>query len=232
MAKKTVIKEGDVQVIGRNGEPVMTAETRSGAAEILAQANRDLGNAQIGKFFALRAGVALIVVKEMCGHGNYILLTAELMPNRSKRTLTRYVAEAHGFLEGKALMAREVWGALAKAGATALTDGGGRLQIGDGKGGGNLPAPVRAMGEWLEEREAEAPKAEKPAEKPPRGRMTKAERLKTARDVWHPMANKLQRAGITERLWEELPEDEIESLMAVIASVAVAMKQEIKNRTK
>lgn len=239
MAKKAVVlAEADVTVINRAHDVAkraadLTVETRKGAEQIVQQINQDIGNAEMGRFFALRAGVGLIVVREMCGHGPFGLAMAEMMPDRSGRTLRRYMKGAHDFLETKALEAREIWGPLSSIGSGALSASGGRLMIGDGKAG-DVPAPVAAIADYLaEKKDAEAKTASADAA-PAKGsrKLTKAERLMAARGQWHPLASKIQKAGITDRLWEDLPDDELEDVQSALSSVAGAMRQVLKLRGK
>jgi hypothetical protein len=235
MAKKAVVvAESDVTVMKRDAGHVdaLTMETRKGAEQIVNQINQDIGNAEMGRFFALRAGVGLIVVREMCGHGPFGLAMAEMMPHRSGRTLRRYMKGAHDFLETKALEAREIWGPLSGIGAGALSATGGRLMIGDGKSA-DVPAPVAAIADYLAEKEPELKPAagDAKADKGSR-KLTKAERLMAARGQWHPLASKIQKAGITDRLWEDLPDDELEDVQSALSSVAGAMRQALKLRGK
>ena len=236
MAKKVVVAEADVTVINRNHDIAkraseLTVETRKGAEQIVNQINQDIGNAEMGRFFALRAGVGLIVVREMCGHGPFGLAMAEMMPDRSGRTLRRYMKGAHDFLETKALEAREIWGPLSSVGA--LSASGGRLMIGDGKAG-EVPAPVAAIADYLAEKKDSEIKDAEAAAVPTKGarKLTKAERLMAARGQWHPLASKIQKAGITDRLWEDLPDDELEDVQSALSSVAGAMRQVLKLRGK
>ena len=236
MAKKTVVKESEVQVIKRDGSVALTPETRAKVEGILAQINRDIGNAELGRFFALRAGCGLIVVKELCEHGEWGSEMVRMIPNRSPRTLRNYMNNARDFLENKELMARDVWDKLLGVGQLEQTAG--RLLLGDGKKPdektvSKIPKEVLAMAEYI--------RGEPAGEKPPRpaasegakpGKTSKAERVKAARDFWHPAASRIQKAGITDRLWELLDDDELESVQSAFMSVALAMRAELKTRGK
>ena len=50
---------------------------------ILEMVNQDINKAEIGKFFALRAGVGLLVVKGMCPHGEWGGMILQAMPGRA-----------------------------------------------------------------------------------------------------------------------------------------------------
>ncbi|HRR34744.1 MAG TPA: hypothetical protein P5026_11630 [Kiritimatiellia bacterium] len=235
MAKKTVVKDSDVKVITRGGAAVITPETRARVEGILGQVNRDIGNAELGRFFALRAGCGLIVVKELCEHGEWGDEMVRMLPSRAARTLRRYMSEARDFLEAKALLARDVWDKLVSVGQ--LDGAAGTLLLGNGgKSAGKempeLPAEVHAMVDYIRDGLG-VPKTVKPADGAPKsGKLSKADRIKAARDFWHPVASRIQKAGLTDRLWELLPDEELEDLATAIAAVAVAMKQEIKRRGK
>jgi len=235
MAKKTVVKESEVQVIKRDGSVAITPEVRAKVEGILAQINRDIGNAELGRFFALRAGCGLIVVKELCEHGEWGAEMLRMMPNRSPRTLRNYMSKAHDFLETKALMARDVWDKL--LGVCQLEETAGRLLLGTGKpdekAAAKIPKEVLAMAEYIRDESAgEKPPKPAAAEGAKPGKTSKAERVKAARDFWHPVASRIQKAGITDRLWELLDDDELESVQSAIMSVALAMRAELKTRGK
>lgn len=236
MAKKTAVKDSDVKVIKRGGGDALSPEARAKVEGILAQVNQDIGNAELGRFFALRAGCGLIMVKELCEHGEWGEEMVRMFPSRSPATLRRYMGTARDFLETKALLARDVWDKLLSVGQ--LTDTAGRLLLGDGGASGKddkalskIPTEVKAMADYIRE-EFGAPKPVKPAAgaDAKAGKTSKADRIKAARDFWHPVASRIQKAGITDRLWELLPDEELEDIATAISSVAVAMKQEIKRR--
>lgn len=237
MAKKTVVKDSDVQVIKRGASAALTPEARAKVEGILAQVNQDIGHAELGRFFALRAGCGLIVVKELCEHGEWGEEMVRMVPNRSPRTLRLYMGNARDFLETKALLARDVWDKLLSVGQ--LEGAAGRLLLGvGGEDGGKsaekeimrMPAEVHAMADYIRD-ELRTAKPSKPAPPAPK-KLSKADRVKAARDFWHPAASRIQKAGITDRLWELLPDDELEDVAAAISSVASAMRQEIKRRGK
>ncbi|NCA83764.1 MAG: hypothetical protein EOM72_13680, partial [Opitutae bacterium] len=165
MAKKTVIKDSEVQVIKRDGSVALTPEVRAKVEGILAQVNLDIGNAELGRFFALRAGCGLIVVKELCEHGEWGAEMTRLCPQRHSDTLRRYMRNARGFLLTKALMARDVWDKLLSVGP--LEDTSMRLLLGDGKkpdakSAAKIPKEVLAMAEYVRE-ESAGEKPTKPA---------------------------------------------------------------------
>ena len=235
MAKKTVIKESDVQVMKRGGDvAVLTPETRSRVEGILGQVSSDIGNAEIGQFFALRAGVGLIVVRELCEHGEWGPEMVRMLPNRHPSTLRRYMAKAHDFLEDRALMAREIWDKLASVCSGELTDGGGRMLIGEGKpapGSAKFPKEVMEMADYIRASQAEKLPSAKPADEKPR-KISAAEKRKTAQVFWNQMANRIQVAGLTERLWEHLDDEDLDSVSAALTTVAAEMKKALRARSK
>ncbi len=118
------------------------------ADTILGMVRQDVANAELGKFFALRAGVGMIVVKEMCHHGEWAAQMLRMLPGRTPRTLRRYMADARTFLDAKALMASDIWDQLASVGQAQLGAAAGRLLLGDGSAGGEAAADADAGEPW------------------------------------------------------------------------------------
>lgn len=233
---KTVIKDGDVQVINKDGSAAMTPAAKARVEGILGQVGEDIRNAELGRFYGLRAGIGLIVVKELCEHGEWGEEMVRMIPDRSPRTLRNYMKGAHAFLEDKALLARDIYDKLAAVGGNLLaSDTGRRLMLGDGTKAdakaSALPKEVLAMADYIRQEKQEKQRSGAAPEEPAKARkVTKAEQLKTARDFWHPVASRIQKAAITDRLWELLPDDELENVQSAMASAAVAMRQELTRR--
>jgi hypothetical protein len=239
MAKKTIIKADEVQVIRKGQDAaVLTPETRTRVEGILGQVAADIGNAEIGQFFALRAGVGLIVVRELCERGEWGPEMVKCIPNRDPRTLRRYMSKARDFLENKALMARDIWDKLASVGAAELGGGDGRLMIGEGAkagaGASKLPKEVLAVADYIREaQDSRAPGKGGAGEGDAKPRkITAAEKRKAASAFWNATANRIQFAGLTERLWEHLPDEELDSVSAALTTVASEMKKTLRARAK
>ena len=211
------------EVIGKGSPEAMRLDA-AGVAEMV---ERDIATAQVGRFFALRAGIGLMVIHEMCGHGQYQLAVAEMMPGRSGRTLHRYKSAAAEFVEANGLEARAVWADLSKVGRQARIADGGRLMIGDGKERDKEAPPLaRALAEWIVKQEDEQKKKkEAPGKKP----MTKAEKLRAAIDRAQMVAEEADdwiRGGD----WTLLPDDNLESAMSALRSALDRLREETKKR--
>ena len=202
---------------------------------ILGMVQQDISNAEVGKFFALRAGVGLIVVKEFCDHGEWASQMLRMLPGRAPRTLRRYMSDARGFLDSRALMAADIWDRLASVGQEQLGRVAGRLLIGEGKGGGeghsaadwaevdpltsDIPEELIIMADYLQE--TGAPKRGGGA---PRT-LSAAERRAAATDLWQAIAGRATDEGIAKQSWQMLDAETLETVASALRTVSDKMMQ-------
>lgn len=202
------------EVLPAGSPAAVAAASRERSDGILVQVRQDIDNAELGRFFALRAGVGLIVVKELCAHGEFMPEALRMIPGRHPRTLQRYINEARLFLDAKALMAHDVWLPLSQVGQRS-----GRL-LGPG-GGEDLPQPAADAAEWLAKKDEE--KKPKKPEPGPEKKLSAAERRQAAIDRWRPLAGQVKDWGVDRPNWQYLALDELESVVSVLRTVADAM---------
>jgi hypothetical protein len=212
------------EVMPAGSPAALAAASRERSDGILVQVRQDIDNAELGRFFELRAGVGLIVVKELCAHGEFMPEALRMIPGRHPRTLQRYIAGARQFLDAKALMAHEVWLPLSQVGQRS-----GRL-LGPGGDGDALPQPAADAAEWLAEKDAEKkPKAEDDGGK--RG-PTVAERRLAAAGRWQNLAGQVADHGIARPDWRLLDTETLETVASNLRAVADQMLTFIKNAGK
>ena len=82
----------------------------------------DLTQAGIGTFCMLRAGVGLTCIKQLCDHATWEPRMMELFPNRSPRTLQRYMSQARDFMDAQGVTPEQAWGELSKFDATQVVN--------------------------------------------------------------------------------------------------------------
>jgi hypothetical protein len=94
--------------------------------------------------YRLKAGLGLLTVRDIVPHGEWAEFLAGRFPERSHRTLSRYMAEAGRFCQETGLKARAAWDALGAEGAV------GRL-LPDPDGARAAPARgiLGKVAEWL-----------------------------------------------------------------------------------
>lgn len=200
------------EVMPAGSPAAVAADSRDRANSILGQVRQDIDNAELGRFFALRAGVGLIVVKELCAHGEFMGEALRMIPNRTPRTLRRYMDEARGFLDAKALMAHDAWLPLSQVGSRS-----GRL-LGPG-GGEDLPQPASDLADWLAAKDAEKKQKEQAAPRP----LSSAEKRKAAADLWTGIAGRVTDEGIARQTWQILDQETLETCASALRTVADKM---------
>jgi len=213
-----------------SGTDGLTAQDCARIDGVLGMVRQDINNAEIGKFFALRAGVGMIVVKEMCPHGEWSQAMLKMLPGRSPATLRRYMGAARDFLDSKALMARDIWDKLASVGSSALGAAAAGLLLGDGTDRQastdptvDVPDEVQAMAEYLRE-ESRGPSGSGDKGHPPAPRaLTAAEKRKAASDLWQGIAGRVTDEGIARQTWQVLDQETLETCASALRTVADKM---------
>jgi len=158
-----------------NAEPVPPGDViRAQADSILTQVASDMNIAELGKFYALRAGIGLLAVKHMVPHGGWLEIVRAKFPNRSERTIQMYQKDADEFLKGRGLKVGEAWRKISEIDETLLRRAAARLLLGPEAADAiplkQIPPVVRWMGEYLIPEEPEEVK-EKPEPVTPEQKM-------------------------------------------------------------
>lgn len=209
----------DPEVLPAGSPAAIAADSRERASGILGQVRQDIDNAELGRFFALRAGVGLIVVKELCAHGEFMPEALRMIPNRHPATLRRYINEARQFLEAKALMAHEVWLPLSQVGQRS-----GRL-LGPG-GGEDLPQPASDLAEWLAAKDEE--KKKKP-EAPGKKELTKRQKVEAATAHALGLAHQVS-DWLSDGMWALILDDDLESVASALRAASDRLRADLRNR--
>jgi len=204
-----------------NSEAIASANCR---AEGIAQNVRaDMQAAEAGMFHALRAGVGLLRIKELSEYGSWEQRMLELFPDKSARSLRRYMQVGGRFLEAKGLKAGSAWDKMSSVRTDRL------LADPDGKADKKADPLERDLGEFIREfgsvRNADAgtPKAEQ-------GRpLSRAEKLDAARQNWVRMANEAQEELNSPTL-SVLPDEDLDSIASVFRTVSDALRRELARR--
>jgi hypothetical protein len=201
----------------------------------------DLGRAEVGIFCMLRAGVGLLVFKELSGHGEWEQRLLELGGGKSPRTLQMYMQTARRMCEQRGVTPQQAWAEAVKidasqAGSLMLEAPPPPAQIADGrppkKGkGGKAPPPPPAgsafkqmLLDFIEQRKnRRAENAEPP--KP----LTKKEKVEAAVEEGNRVAN-LVADWAGDATWALMPDEELESVWAGIRSAAEKLRGEMLRR--
>jgi len=248
--KSTKVPDEAVAVIHR-GAPLV-AEDIPAMADMVAT---DLTQAGIGSFYILRAGVGLTCFKQLCDHSNWEARMMELFPNRSVRTLQRYMKDANEFMETYDVAPEAAWAVLSKFDAqqvAALANGraiaapGGPRQIGAGetvedppakkgrRAKKDEPAPspdapeptfIQMLLDFMEQRK----RAKKPKPTVPPKELTKKQKIEAAIAEAFRVVN-LTADWVADGTWVLLPDEELESAMAGLRAAADKIRDEFRNR--
>jgi len=108
-AKKPAAKKKTTTAVTK-----ITPDELNEVNNILDMVNMDIGNAQVGRVFALRAGVGLLIVKDMCLRGEWQTIIPNALPHRAPRTIRGYMKDAKKYLDSKGLKASNVWQGLSE----------------------------------------------------------------------------------------------------------------------
>lgn len=225
-AKKAVSKKAVAMV---KAEATDLVKTNS----ILDMVNSDINNAEIGKFYALRAGVGLLVVKAMCPHGEWGGIINKAMPGRAPRTIRSYMADSKKYLDDKGVAASEVWQGLSEfEPATMLIQGnGGTLLLASGDDA-EVPPPEAAadMAQWLNARNAEATAAGKvdAGKQAVKAKLTRAQKKDAATAELVLAIGKINNALVGD--WILVDTETLDTVAAALTLAAYTVKEELKKR--
>ena len=222
-AKNAVVPAAKVEVV----TPEVLPDDKAMAAQIA----EDIGNAELGAFCRVRAGVGLCNIRELNAHGAWEQRMLELFPNRSKATLHRYMQEGRRFCERVELDTGRVYdrmmavdvkrlqamAALPPAERKALPVRG----VAKAEAEGN-----RVMNALVMLAAGERPEAEKPKAKA----LTASEKAAAWRDYTAKLAESLREWGDNPLTWKALETDDLEKFRAGLVLVAGLVKDELRSR--
>lgn len=210
----------------------------------------DLDRAEVGMFCMLRAGVGLLVYKAMSEHGDWEQRLMELCPGKSARTLQMYMKQARELCEARQITPEQAWDEASKIDAsqvgTLMLAAPAAMQIGTGepeaasshkkgrKGAKAEQAPgpdasaqtfSQMLIDFIQQRKAAKAKDAEPP-KP----LTKREKVEAAIIEASRIVNTTA-DWLADGTWALLPDDELESTLAGIRSVADRLRDEFKSRS-
>ncbi|MCK9468165.1 MAG: hypothetical protein M0Q49_02005 [Porticoccaceae bacterium] len=200
---------------------------------LLAQIGQDITNAEVGRFYALRAGIGLIVTREYIPHGEWGGAIAAAFPHRHPRTIRRYLKSARGFLEDRALMAAEVWPHIASIAPEQIAAAqhqqqrllaeGSTVAAGETlqQAAPELPAEVLMMLEHL------APKEPEPAGTESKS-LTAKEKRELAITTWERLGTRVTTEAVMRKSWLLLDLDQQEQLAAALRTAADEIQRALR----
>jgi hypothetical protein len=213
----------------------------------------DLTRIGIGAFCTLRAGVGLTCIKQLNEHGGWEARMMELFPNRSLRTLQRYMEQACDFMDAHGVMPEQAWSELIKIDATQLDSlviaAPTTLALGTGETGKDPANKTAKRGCKAKRDAAPSPEASTPTfwqmlldyirnkntkavtPKGPEKTLTGKERKQAAINIAAALVNRAA-DYVSDCTWALLPDDELESTWAGLKAAADKLSAEIKKRNK
>jgi len=200
---------------------------------ILEMVNSDIGNAEIGKFFACRAGVGLLILKDMCPHGDWTTEITKAMPGRAPCTLRRYMIDSRDYLESKGVTASQVWLGLSEFDpSTMLTQGsGGTLLLAVGNTKTKPPKEAKEMADWLNDKIVDKIKSKKTGadngtDKPKR--LSRSQKREAAVSDLMGAITKINIALNSN--WPLVDTETLDTVSASLTVAAATIKEELKKR--
>jgi hypothetical protein len=211
----------------------------------------DLTQAGIGTFCMLRAGVGLTCIKQLSDHSTWEARMMELFPNRSPRTLQRYMAQARDFMDTQGVTPEQAWAELSKYDATQVMNlmiaSPEPLQLGTGdeepaaqpaKRGRKAkqeaaPSPDESsqtfsqmLADYIQQRNRKKVKTPEPP-KP----LTKREKIEASIAEANRVVN-VAADYVADGTWTLLPDDDLESTWAGFKAAADKLSSEMKARNR
>jgi hypothetical protein len=199
-------------------------------------------------FRALRAGCALIVIKQTLDHGKFIPYCEATFEETSHQHLNKYMRLAEAFCRQKKIAPESAYDQMAEidaatviaidAGKTdrkalpagspaaqAVLEGGMAQMVFDFIGGSSLRDLFAACGIM---KPASAPK-EPP---PPCAPLTHADKVRTYTDAWRERCVELNEHGMRQKTWLILEPVFLTQIVRLLEDLARAMKEDIDRQTK
>jgi hypothetical protein len=210
----------------------MTEEQMTQVKMMLGQVCQDLANAQLGKFYALRAGIGLKAMKGQFEHGSWEAFVAATFPGKSMRTIQRYQKDAESFFEQKGTTAEKAWAQMFTSDAKLIDRAASQLLLPAKDQGSELAIPkreipkiVREMAEFIADdgedksgpTEVKEPKA-----------LSSRERMQAVNDMYNALRSKLTQEVVASRSWTVLPVEEQESIAASLRTASEEIMRNVR----
>jgi hypothetical protein len=211
----------------------MTEEQVAQVKLMLGQVCQDLANAELGKFYALRAGIGLKAIKGQFEHGGWEPFLAATFPGKSQRTIQRYMKNAEVFFVKYNLTSDKAWAQMFEMDGKLLDRAASQLLISDGKDGleripsKEIPKVVKQMAEFISEEGAPATAGGRQPEEP--RPLSSRERLQAVTDLYNGLRSKLTQEVVAQRSWTVLP---VEDQEGIAASLRTASEEIMRNVRK
>jgi len=214
----------------RKSEPV-TPDVVMDAKSLVNQVRDDMGNAELGDFCRLRAGVGLLRFRELNPHGEWMTEMTAAFPGRSPRTLQRYMQQAAKFIGQLGVGVEAVHTKMMAFNVETL-----RAQIGLPEGERKqLPERGVSKSVAIDNKITNAVVAysagEKPeVQQPHTVRISKEEEMQTRVDYAMAMASKVQIWNADARTIRTLPTETLESVRSILVLTVDSLKNELRSR--
>lgn len=220
--KAAKTKTESVEVLAPMPAEMVSAENREKAGGILRQVALDINNAELGRFYALRAGVGLVVTREYIPHGDWSNEITRAFPTRSERTIRRYMTDARNFLADRALVASDIWDKLVAADQVLLSRAANQLLIGEPDNKADriplrdIPSEIKMMADYLTGGDVPVHGAHEAEGKA----LSAADRRMAAQSLWQNLAARVTAEGIARKSWQLLEPDEQETVASALRTSA------------
>lgn len=199
---------------------------------MLGQVCQDLANAQMGKFYALRAGIGLKAMKGQFEHGSWEAFVAGTFPGKSMRTIQRYQKDAESFFEKVNTTAEKAWANMFTTDAKLIDRAASQLLL-PAKDQGDVPAIpkkeipkiVAQMAEFIAD-DGETKGASGAMQEPKS--LSARERLQAVGDMYNTLRSKLTQEVVASRSWTVLPVEEQESIAASLRTASEEIMRNVR----
>lgn len=204
------------------------AQAESQSQSIADSIRSDMQIAENGMFYALRAGVGMLRIKDMYAHGNWAAALMNLLPEKTPRTLRTYMQVGQNFLEAKQLSTQDAWVGM----RSIRTD---RLLAAPDQQADEADdaAEANPLEQDVREFVQEFGSIRKAAKKEINDGMplTKEERQDAARAIWHKIANMAQ-DELNHDSSGLLSDDDLDGLASVLRTVSDTLRKQLSQRSK
>jgi hypothetical protein len=207
------------------------AQAESQSQSIADSIRSDMQVAENGMFYALRAGVGMLRIKDMYAHGNWAGALLNLLPEKAPRTLRTYMQIGQNFCDAKQISTQDAWVGM----RTIRTD---RLlaapdQQDEEATAADDAAEANPLEQDVREFVQEFGSIRKAVKKEINDGMplTKEERQDAARAIWHKIANMAQ-DELNHDSSGLLSDDDLDGLASVLRTVSDTLRKQLSQRSK
>jgi hypothetical protein len=209
----------------------MSEEQMSKVKQMMMIVTQDVANAELGKFYALRAGIGLVAVKGYFEHGKFEAFKLETFKGKCKSTLNNYENKAKLFFERYNTTADKVWAAMFEIDGKLIDRAASQLLITDGRGDAaqripskDIPKIIKQMAEFIGDDGVKAP----PTKNEPKKALTDKERRVAALDFYQELRSQIITATVEERTWTVLDVEDVESFASSLRTASEEMMRFVR----